>query len=169
MGANMANAAPITHKQRRADEMTAALRAAGLRLTPQRLAVCEALAGDTTHPTAQALYARLRERFVTLSRATVYNTLEALVAQGQVCELGAAGDGAVHYDSNPMPHVNLVCTRCHRVEDFAPASLTSVARSVARGSGYALRGARVVYYGLCPRCQRAGGRGRTAPATVRDA
>jgi Fur family peroxide stress response transcriptional regulator len=145
--------------------MVAALKAAGLRLTPQRLAVCQALAGDTSHPTAQALYARLRSRFVTLSRATVYNTLQTLVAAGQVSELGAAGDGAVHYDANPAPHVNLVCTRCHRVEDFAPASLASIARSVARGSGYELRGARVVYYGLCPRCRR----GRPVPPSAKGA
>jgi Fur family peroxide stress response transcriptional regulator len=157
----MPTAAHITNKHR-AEEMIAALKTAGLRLTPQRLAVCEALAGDASHPTAQALFARLRGRFVTLSRATVYNTLQTLVAAGQVCELGAAGDGAVHYDANPSPHVNLVCTHCHRVEDYEPAPLAAVARSVARGSGYELRGARVVYYGLCPRCQRAGIRGQAA-------
>jgi Fur family peroxide stress response transcriptional regulator len=161
----MPTAAHITNKRRRADEMITALKTAGLRLTPQRLAVCQALAGDISHPTAQALYARLRSRFVTLSRATVYNTLQTLVAAGQVCELGAAGDGAVHYDANPTPHVNLVCTRCHRVEDFAPASLAAVARNVAKDSGYELRGARVVYYGLCPRCRR----GRPAPASTRGA
>lgn len=150
----MPKATRNTPKPGRAEEMVAALKSAGLRLTPQRLAVCEALADDATHPTAQALFQRLRGRLGTLSRATVYNTLQALVAAGLVSELGTAGDGAVHYDANPAPHVNLLCTRCHRVEDFAPAALGAVARSVAQGSGYELFGARVVYYGLCPRCRR---------------
>lgn len=133
--------------------MTAALRRKGLRATAQRLAVCQALANSTTHPTAQDLYEQLRGQFASLSRATVYNTLEVLVDAGLVDELGSAGDGAVHYDADISPHVHLVCTCCHRVEDFTEAPLTAVARQVARGSGYQLRGARVVYYGLCPVCQ----------------
>jgi Fur family peroxide stress response transcriptional regulator len=112
------------------------------------------LAGNRTHPTAQALFEQLRLRFRNLSRATVYNTLQTLVAAGLIHELGTAGDGAIHYDADNTPHVNLMCTRCHRVEDYAEAPLAAVARHVAKGSGYAVRGARVVYYGLCPRCQR---------------
>jgi Fur family peroxide stress response transcriptional regulator len=138
----------------RAGELAAGLRRAGLRLTPQRLAICRALAESRTHPTAQRLFESLRPAFPSLSRATVYNTLQALAQAGLVDELGAAGDGAVHYDANLSPHVNLVCTNCHRIEDFADAPLGTVARRVAEGSGYQLRGARVVYYGLCPRCQK---------------
>ena len=138
----------------RAAELAAGLKAAGLRLTPQRLAMCEALGGSRSHPTAQSLYGQLRPAFPSLSRATVYNTLQALVKAGLIDELGGAGDGASHYDAHPAPHVNLVCTRCHRVEDFMNAPLEAVAQRVSVDSGYELRGARVVYYGLCPRCQR---------------
>ncbi len=144
----------------RTAELTAALNPAGLRLTPQRLAVCAALAGNRTHPTAQALYASLQPHFSTLSRATVYNTLQALVETGMIQEIGTAGDGTLHYDADPTPHVNLVCVRCHRVEDFAAAPLAQVADSVAAGSGYEVQGARVVYYGVCPRCRRARPKGR---------
>jgi Fur family peroxide stress response transcriptional regulator len=133
--------------------MLAALKRAGLRLTPQRRAICRALARSREHPTAQALYDQVLPDFPSLSRATVYNTLRALAEAGLVQELGAAGDGAIHYDADPSPHVNLICVRCHRVEDFTDALLTRIARQVAEDSGYQLRGARVAYYGLCPRCQ----------------
>jgi Fur family peroxide stress response transcriptional regulator len=136
--------------------MVAALRRAALRLTPQRLAVCQALVEGPSHPTAQAVYEHLRPRHGALSRATVYNTLQRLVAAGVIQEIGTAGDGAVHYDAGTEPHVNLICTRCHRVDDFEQAPLAAVAESVAQGSGYAVHGARVVYYGLCPNCQRDG-------------
>ena len=139
----------------RAAALTTALRQAGLRLTPQRLAVCAALTGTQSHPTAQGLYDLLRAQFTTLSRATVYNTLQTLVAAGLVQELGTAGDGAIHYDADPRPHVNLMCLNCHRVDDFFDAPLAAVANCVDRGSGYAVQGARVVYYGLCPQCRRA--------------
>ena len=133
----------------------AVLRQTGLRLTPQRLAICRALAGNTSHPTAQSLFEQLRPEFPSLSLATVYNTLQTLADNCLIQELGEAGDGAIHYDADPSPHVNLICTRCHRIEDFLDAPLGRVARKVASDSGYELRGARVVYYGLCPRCRRA--------------
>ena len=137
----------------RADEMTAALRQAGLRLTPQRLAICRALADNDTHPTAQVLFEQLQAQFPSLSRATVYNTLEVLVRSGLAHELGTAGDNAIHYDADTAPHVNLVCVKCHRIEDLPDVPLDKVAQQVAQGSGYEVQGARVVYYGLCPACR----------------
>jgi len=153
MDAPESTCTPPPGSDTRTDELIAALRRAGLRLTPQRLAICRTLVHSREHPTAQALYAQLRPRFPSLSRATVYNTLRTLVEAGLVQELGAAGDGVVHYDADSSPHVNLICTRCHRIEDLAGVSLADVARRVMEDSGYQLRGARVVYYGLCPRCQ----------------
>jgi Fur family peroxide stress response transcriptional regulator len=144
---------PIQPASRQAQELIAALKQAGLRLTPQRRAICRILAESREHPTAQALYNQLLREFSSLSRATVYNTLQTLVETGLVQELGRAGDGAIHYDGDSSPHVNLICTRCHRIEDLAGVSLADVARRVAEDSGYRLRGARVAYYGLCPRCQ----------------
>lgn len=139
----------------RVDAMLTALRAAGLRVTPQRAAICRALVTSRTHPTAQALYAQLAGEIAGLSRATVYNTLQTLVAGGLIHDLGEAGDGAVHYDADVEPHVNLICLRCHRVDDLPTTALDQVAEQVAGRSGYQLRGARIAYYGLCPECQRA--------------
>ncbi|HSM57011.1 MAG TPA: Fur family transcriptional regulator [Candidatus Sulfomarinibacteraceae bacterium] len=129
------------------------LRAAGLRLTPQRLAIYRTLAATDRHPTAQQLYEQLQDELPSLSQATVYNTLQALVERGLVHEIGDAGDGAVHYDADLAPHLNLVCIRCHRIDDFHSDLVTQTDRAVAQESGYRLRGARLVYYGLCPACQ----------------
>lgn len=129
------------------------LKEAGLRLTPQRLAIYGALVETDSHPTALHLYEQLRPELPSLSQATVYNTLQALVEQGLVHEIGDAGDGAVHYDADLTPHVNLVCTRCQRIDDFHADILTWADDLVAAESGYQLKGARLVYYGLCPVCQ----------------
>lgn len=146
-------AVPPTSGDGRINELIGALRQAGLRLTPQRLAICRALVQNHDHPTAQAVYTHLRREFPSLSRATVYNTLRALVDAGLVQELGPAGDGAVHYDADLSPHINLICIHCHRIEDLDDVSLAEIAQRVVETSGYQLRGARVAYYGLCPRCQ----------------
>ncbi len=130
-----------------------ALQQAGLRLTLQRRAICRYLAESDDHPTAQDVYRALKERYPSLSRATVYNTLDLLVRLGVVHALGPAGDGAVHYDADTEPHVNLACIRCHRVVDLPLVQVHQLEEAVRQRSGYRVLGARVVYYGLCPQCQ----------------
>ena len=129
------------------------LKDGGLRVTPQRLAIYCALVASDSHPTAQILFEQLQPSLPSLSQATVYNTLQALVERGLVQEIGEAGDGAVHYDGNPRPHVNLICTSCHSVDDVFEVSLEGIAEQVASRSGYRVQGMRIAYYGLCPRCQ----------------
>ncbi|MGH2536857.1 MAG: Fur family transcriptional regulator [Candidatus Promineifilaceae bacterium] len=129
------------------------LRAAGLRLTPQRLAIYSALVATQAHPTAQELHEQVSGRLPSLSQATVYNTLQTLVERGLVQELGDAGDGAVHYDADLSAHINLICTRCHRIQDFTEVHLPEMIDHVAECSGFHIQGARMAYYGLCPRCQ----------------
>ena len=131
-----------------------ALRQGGFRLTIQRRAICRYLAETTAHPTAQQIYADLKPRYPSLSLATVYNTLEALVELGAIHALGDAGDNATHYDADTTPHLNLACVRCHRVIDIPSTQLAALEEEAQRRTGYRLLGARVVYYGLCPDCQR---------------
>lgn len=135
--------------------MKVALKEAGLRLTPQRVAVCQALAESTTHPTAQALFEQLAAHDAALSRATVYNTLEALAKMGLAQQLVVAGDGARRFDSNLGPHAHLVCTRCHRVEDYDDPALGRITSAVTSRSGYELRGLCIFYHGVCPQCRAA--------------
>ncbi len=144
---------PEKNNEAQVAQMVSALRQGGLRLTPQREAICRELAGDESHPTAQDLYEQLKPRFSSLSLATVYNTLQIFVEQGLIHDLGSAGDGTVHYDADPFPHVNLVCTRCHRIEDLAQPGLQAIANEIDQTSGYRVQGARIVFYGVCKQCQ----------------
>lgn len=130
------------------------LRQAGLRLTPQRIAVCQYLSETQTHPTAQQIYAQLKPEHPSLSLATIYNTLEALVELGAINALGSAGDDAVHYDADIEPHVNLACVSCHKIIDLPSEHVHTLDQEIANVSGYDLLGARVMYYGMCPECQQ---------------
>lgn len=138
----------------RTNTMIEALKTAGLRMTPQRLAICALLARSKEHPTAQMIHEALRESYPSLSLATVYNTLDELVRLGVLNALGSAGDDAEHYDADLTPHVNLACLSCGRVIDLDSQHIHEVEREVISASGYRLVGARVLYYGTCPECQR---------------
>ncbi len=142
------------HTSPSAERLVRALRQAGLRLTPQRLAICRYLAETPSHPTAQEIYRALKPEYPSLSLATVYNALETLVSLGVIYALGDAGDDATHYDANTEPHLNLVCVRCHRIVDLPHQAITQLEQEAEARSGYRILGARLVYYGLCPDCQR---------------
>ena len=130
------------------------LRSAGLRLTPQRLAICRLLADSEEHPTVAQLHTQLSPEFPSLSLATVYSTLNTLASLGLVFELGNAGDGQKHYDPDTAPHANLICTQCHQIRDLDDTALQAVSTRVAKKSGYQIQGARIVYYGICPACSK---------------
>lgn len=134
-------------------ELTIAVKKAGLRLTPQRMAVYDLLAGSKEHPSAQMIYHDLLPDYPSLSLTTVYNTLETLVGLGLINELGAVGSDGIRYDADTGPHVNLACTNCHKVIDLPSKYVSLLDEEVAQTSGYQIRGSRVLYYGICPDCQ----------------
>lgn len=134
-------------------KLTNTLKQAGMRLTPQREAICKLLTESEEHPTAAMIYGGLHPHFPSLSLATVYNTLDTLVKLGAVNVLGHAGDDHVHYDPDMEPHVNLACVSCHRIIDIPSEHVHHLDDEISQASGFKLLGARVLYYGLCPDCQ----------------
>jgi len=82
--------------------------------TPQRIAILEHVQKRTDHPTAEQIYEELRVNFPSLSRATVYNTLELLWKLGEIQQLNITARKA-RYDPNPKPHHHFFCWRCERV------------------------------------------------------
>jgi Fur family transcriptional regulator, peroxide stress response regulator len=135
------------------DTLISTLKQAGMRMTPQRAAICKLLAESDAHPTASMIYERVRAEYPSLSLMTVYNTLNTLVDLGVVNALGHAGDDNVHYDADTEPHINLACISCHQITDIPSEYVGQLQGEISATSGYKLLGARVLYYGLCPACQ----------------
>ena len=140
-------------REARIAELTRKLAEQGYRITPQRLAVVGALVEARNHPSAEELFARVRESCPTTSLATVYKTLDTLKAIGEVLELEFR-DGSNRYDGvRPEAHPHLVCTRCGKIEDVDLEGLGALAEQVARATGYEIRSHRVDFYGVCAACQ----------------
>jgi Fe2+ or Zn2+ uptake regulation protein len=140
----------LEHGIGRGEEVFACLRACGLKLTPQRMAIVRELAADPTHPTAQELFDRLRPALPTMSFATVYNTLDALVAAG-LCASRALSPGPARFDPNMKPHHHAVCDACGLVRDVpcdAPAEPLRADGSV-EPPGFEIRAVELIYRGLC--------------------
>jgi Fur family ferric uptake transcriptional regulator len=128
------------------------LAAVGARVTRQRLLVAEALAAAGRQITADDLYRSLGRREPVLGRATVFRTLETLVAAGVARRLELEGHVYAYVACQPEHHHHLACTRCGRVEEIDEAYVRPIARRVAREKGFEIDDARLDFYGRCAAC-----------------
>jgi Fur family ferric uptake transcriptional regulator len=128
------------------------LRQRGWRLTPQRRAVAEVLTGEHVHLTADDVHARAQQSVPEVSLATVYNTLNELVALGEVLEVRAAR-GPSRYDPNVAPaHHHLVCTSCGALFDVRPRGLRGVHLKDEEQRGFRIDEVDITFRGRCPDC-----------------
>jgi Fe2+ or Zn2+ uptake regulation protein len=95
----------------------AALRAAGYRVTPQRLVIHRTLVDLHRHVGAEELLEAVGTQLPNVSLPTVYSALDALEDSGLVRRV-SAGQGRALYDARPADHHHLVCRRCGAVEDL---------------------------------------------------
>jgi Fe2+ or Zn2+ uptake regulation protein len=146
-------------REARARAMLEDLKRAGLKMTPQRLAIVKCFAGDTSHPTAQDLFDRLKSQFPQMSFATVYNTLDALANAGLSGTLRMGN--AARFDPNTNAHHHAVCDRCGKIYDIPTETLAANSATVrnlqrsASAPGFSVRAVERIYRGLCSACQAA--------------
>jgi Fe2+ or Zn2+ uptake regulation protein len=122
----------------------------GVRRTPQRFFVLDHLLTHPEHATVEELWTALNKRHARASRATVYNTLHALVDAGLVREFMIDGKAA-RYDAKLDPHHHFVCDKCGAVEDVDWFEVPLMARS--RSDKRRIRSCEVILRGECARCR----------------
>lgn len=120
----------------------------GLRVTPQRKAIFDAVHQAGGHVTVEAIFEHVRVRMPTISLKTVYETLHSLAIVGQVQKLDV-GPGSMRFDKTVRPHHHLICLSCHRMEDV-DIEVKPLAASERRG--FSISFADVIAWGVCPDC-----------------
>ena len=128
------------------------LRAGGVRVTPQRLAIAEAVLNSTDHPTVQQIHERVQQHFPSMTLATVYSTLGVLTKSGLIQELPFARQS--RYESNMAPHINLVCMGCGSIADAEDSGeiITRLRQQVADATRFQVLWQRVDFHGWCRAC-----------------
>ena len=135
----------------RRSEFAARCREHGLPVTPQRLAIIEALLDSAEHPSADAIYARVRRRHPHISLATVHRTLETLCEIGEARKVTLLHDSA-RYDGNVMPHHHVVCVRCRRIRDLEIPALDNLVSARHELGGFKLLGSSLEIHAVCESC-----------------
>jgi Fur family transcriptional regulator, ferric uptake regulator len=109
------------------------------------------------HFSAEELVARFRRRGEAVSRATVYRTLEHLVAGGLVRRLSFGQKHALFESSlGVRHHEHLICLRCGEVTEFGSGALERILERVCRQRRFAAQRRSIQVFGMCARCAEGG-------------
>ena len=93
------------------------LRSNGIKITPQRLEILKYLDSHRNHPTADMIYSALKEKNPSLSRTTVYNTLDTLRKHNLINAL-TISESELRFDSIINPHHHFLCKECGEIVDI---------------------------------------------------
>lgn len=132
------------------------LRDHGLRVTTPRVAVLDAVAA-APHSDAEHIAAAVRAAGADVSRASVYNVLAALTAEGLLRRLEPAGSPARYETETGDNHHHLVCRTCGLTVDVACAVGSRNCLEPADPAGFAVDEAEVLFWGRCPSCRATSG------------
>ena len=138
-------------RERRVAALTAALRAAELRLTHQRLEVVREIAASDEHPDVERVFGAVRRRVPTISLDTVYRTLATLNELGLIQRVTATS-GPARYDANHIPHHHFVCSRCGLIRDIVDDGLDAVPVPPSASALGRVESVEVQLHGVCNDC-----------------
>lgn len=125
----------------------------GLKVTPQRAAVYEAVAVLDTHPSADEIYRIVAKKLPNISFDTVNRTLLTFAEHG-IIDILESVSGVRRFEPNLGQHHHLQCVRCGKVIDFEYTEYNDlpVPESVKRE--FTVVKKRVCLTGFCSQCSR---------------
>ncbi len=108
------------------------LRRHGIQPTPQRVAIAACVLRARTHPSAEEVWAQVRRRCPTVSRATVYNTLNRFVEKG-LLRTQVLKEGTVVFDPHVAAHHHFIDEDTGRIYDVPWDALRVSGEKALRG------------------------------------
>jgi Fur family transcriptional regulator, ferric uptake regulator len=144
-----------------AQELRAALKEHGWRMTPQRKLILDAIARSRGHISAEQVYRQVAEDSPDVNLTTVYRTLERLEQLGFVRHKHLHGEPAQYERTDEPPHQHLVCTDCGRHQELDVSVLEPLESELQRRYGFYANLGHTAFVGLCTACH--GHRQATTP------
>jgi Fur family transcriptional regulator, peroxide stress response regulator len=107
------------------EEYSNKLIAKGLKVTPQRIAILQAIVKLNNHPTAENIIDYIRKNHPNIATATVYKVLDALVSSELIIKVKTERD-VMRYDAMMNSHHHLYCSESDRIEDYTDNDLNEL-------------------------------------------
>jgi Fur family peroxide stress response transcriptional regulator len=116
----------------------------------QRIKVLEFLYHHDIHPTVEDIYHELAPDIPSLSKATVYNTLHALV-EGGLARVISIDENEMRYEAMIKNHGHFKCESCGCIFNFG-IEIDHI--KVSDLSQFSVKEKSVYFKGLCPDCNK---------------
>jgi Fur family ferric uptake transcriptional regulator len=129
-----------------------ALQGAGVRITPQRLAIAEALMNGNKQMSANELFDRVRRKHPYIGRATVFRSLDMLAEAGVAQRIERRGHVSAYVWCEPGHHHHLICGRCGKVEELTEDMVEPLIAKIAKRRRFQVNHATLDFYGVCRNC-----------------
>jgi Fur family peroxide stress response transcriptional regulator len=97
----------------------------GLRVTPQRVAIYDAILKLRSHPTADEIIEIIKKDQPHIATGTVYKVLDSLVENGLIVKVKTEKD-IMRYDAITENHHHLYCAESNRIEDYFDKDLNEL-------------------------------------------
>ena len=140
------------HVEEARTRFRAFLKERGQRQTPERFAVLDEIYRTADHLDADSIFVRLKGQGVTVSRATVYNTLELLVACSLVARHQFGGAQARFERAySYWQHDHLICLDCGEIYEFCDPRLHATRQMIGDIYQFEVTQHSLTLYGHCRR------------------
>jgi len=120
-----------------------------LKVTPQRIAIVELLK-EHGHLSIAKMYELMKRRFPTVSLATIYKNIHAMMQSNFINEVKIVGQDS-RYELTQPSHSHVVCKECGEIVDV-DVSGSSLLKEVSQKTQFKLESSSFVFYGICREC-----------------
>lgn len=126
------------------------LKEKGIRPSFHRIKILKYLDQHRTHPTVDGIYAALRKEVPSLSKTTIYNTLELFSKEGIISNLTISGSEN-RYDFENKAHSHFLCKKCGKVFDVDKVNCPCENNKEIKGNK--VEEVHLYFKGVCKKCQ----------------
>lgn len=134
-------------------DMVGALKARGLRMTPQRRAIVAEVMRTQGHISPAALARKVQAEMPGVNASTIYRTLSLLEEAGVLSHAHLEG-GPEYHRAEEAGHVHLTCTNCGAEDDLSIEEAAALVRLIERHRGFSPDLTHFAIGGLCADCRR---------------
>ncbi len=114
----------------------------------QRLKVLEYLIKNPCHPTVDQIYKDLQSEIPTLSKTTIYNTLD-LFQKANLVQVLTIEDNETRYDIITKTHGHFKCEKCGVISNFTVDIDSFIPEEL---TGFKVMDKNVYFKGVCLKC-----------------
>ena len=131
------------------------LKEKGLKLTPQRRLIIEAIHDADAHLTAEDIISCVQAKMPDMHKSTIYRTLQLLEETGCVYK-SELSEQYIYHHTEEGHHHHLVCNQCGKTIDCDEDLFETLEQLIAGKYGFQMSFKHVVMSGLCEECRSRG-------------